>query len=630
VLWNFGPGIGVSDSLNPTQLYGIPGTYFPSLTVTSPGGCIAQVSKKVQVFGPYGAFTYAPLGGCDTLTVNFSVLTNGVVGYVWYFGNTDTVKNTVPFVDYTYKRAGTYLPVLKLIDSANCNVAIPGTSPIIVDSVKAKFVADRNVLCSNGSISFTDSSFKMSGTIITNYFWDFGDGSTISGIYTNPSHFYSTPGTYAVRMIVTTQFGCQDSTTSLFKVVAPPSIAINGAASQCVPATLNFTGTILVPDTSAYTWLWDFANGQTSTLQNPASQIYSKAGHYVVKLTATNSSNCSTIDSVDLFIYPLPIVSAGADTTICLGQNLNLQATGATGYTWLPPSNSSLSCTNCANPVASPTTTTSYFVTGTSPDGCQATDTIVVKVNPPVTVSVSPSADSVCIGQSVQLLASGTDVYAWSPAAGLNNPGIANPTARPSASATYQVIGSDDKFCFSDTQYVQIINVGGDVTIPVGSSYQIAGSGSADIVSINWLPITALSCTDCLSPLATPKSTTTYVATATNNGGCATSDSIKITVVCDNNNFFVPNTFSPNGDGVNDVFFVRGKGLNIIPSMIIYNRWGQIVFEKRDFAPNDPSVGWDGNFNGKKAPLDVYIYTIEIICDNSTLLPYHGNVTLVR
>jgi gliding motility-associated-like protein len=438
-------------------------------------------------------------------------------------------------------------------------------------------------------------------------------------------------------MIVTTQSGCQDSTTAVIKVVANPDIDISGVVSQCVPATLNFGGVIVVPDTSAFTWSWDFANGQTSLLQNPPSQIYSKAGHYLIKLTATNSSSCSTTDSADLFIYPTPNVSAGPDTTICLGQSTTLNATGAAGYQWLPPTSSDLSCTNCFNPVTSPTVTTSYYVTGTSPDGCQATDTVVVKVNGPVTVTAAPVSDSLCVGQSTQLSASGTDVYVWSPAAGLSNPTISNPVASPSTSTTYQVIGSDNKYCFSDTASVQItvfpyptVNAGPDVTIGVGSSYQIPGSGSADIVSIKWFPTTGLSCTDCLSPLATPKNTTTYVTTVTNNGTCTASDSVKIIVICDNNNFFVPNTFSPNGDGMNDMFFVRGKGLNIIPSMIIYNRWGQIVFEKRDFAPNDPSVGWDGNFNGKKAPSDVYIYTIEIICDNSTLIPYHGNITLIR
>jgi gliding motility-associated-like protein len=437
-------------------------------------------------------------------------------------------------------------------------------------------------------------------------------------------------------LVVTTQFGCKDSVIKPVKVVAVPVVDITGATSQCVPANISFNGIVLVPDTSALSWSWTFFNGQTSALQSPPVQSYPLAGNDSVQLIATNSSGCMDTVKKNFIIYPLPPVEAGADTTICLGQSLQLQALNAASYAWLAPSNSSLSCTNCSNPVATPVVTTSYIVTGTSAFGCQASDTIVVTVNQPVTVTVSPD-DSVCLGRSVQLVASGAALYAWSPAAGLSNPAIANPLASPVVTTTYQVIGSDNKYCFSDTQNIKTsvfnyptVNAGPDVTIPVGSSYQIQGTGSPDIVSINWLPVKGLSCTNCLSPLATPQSTTTYVVNVTNNGTCPAADSLTITVVCNNTNFFVPNTFSPNGDGVNDVFYVRGKGLHIIPSMIIYNRWGQIVFEKRDFAPNDPSAGWDGTINGKKAPVDVYVYTIEIICDNSSLLPYHGNVALIK
>jgi gliding motility-associated-like protein len=174
------------------------------------------------------------------------------------------------------------------------------------------------------------------------------------------------------------------------------------------------------------------------------------------------------------------------------------------------------------------------------------------------------------------------------------------------------------------------INLGPDVTIPVGSSYQINGVGSSDITDITWTPVTALSCTNCLTPLASPINSTTYIAKVVNEGGCAATDSITIIVVCNNGNLFVPNTFSPNGDGMNDVFYVRGKGLTTIQSMRIFDRWGQMVFEKRNFAPNDPASGWDGTMNGKKAPIDVYIYTIEVICENSVIVPYHGNVALIR
>ncbi|MBS1917475.1 MAG: gliding motility-associated C-terminal domain-containing protein [Bacteroidetes bacterium] len=81
---------------------------------------------------------------------------------------------------------------------------------------------------------------------------------------------------------------------------------------------------------------------------------------------------------------------------------------------------------------------------------------------------------------------------------------------------------------------------------------------------------------------------------------------------------------------MNDVFYVRGKGLSTVQSMRIFNRWGQMIFEKRNFAPNDPSAGWDGTFGGKKMPVDVYVYTIEVVCENSVVVPYHGNVALIR
>jgi gliding motility-associated-like protein len=632
VNWTFGDG-STSNILNPTHPYVIPGAYGATLIVTSPGGCTARFTDSMRVFGPYGLLSYSPQGGCDTLTVNFNILTSGVVKYTWIFGDgTAPVNTAVPFTTHFYDSAGDFVPQVTLQDAAGCQVPVILGDTIKVVGVHPNFGFDKKAICGSGTMQFSDST-KTNGPI-TNWFWDFGDG--IISTFQNPSHFYAGTGLYNVKLVITTQFGCKDSITKQIKVVAVPSVDITGANSQCVPATLNFNGIILVADTSALSWSWDFFNGQSSILQTPPAQNYPLAGNDSVRLIATNSSGCMDTVTKNFIIYPLPPINAGADTTICLGQSLQLQAVNAASYTWLPPSNSSLSCNNCSNPVGTPIVTTSYIVTGTSLFGCQASDTIVVTVNQPVTVIVSPD-DSVCLGKGVQLVASGAALYSWSPVAGLSDPAIANPVASPLVTTTYQVIGSDNKYCFSDTQNIKVtvfnyptVNIGPDVTINIGSSYQIQGTGSPDIVSINWLPITGLSCTNCLSPLATPQMTTTYVVNVTNNGTCPAADSLKITVVCNNTNFFVPNTFSPNGDGVNDVFYVRGKGLHIIPSMVIYNRWGQIVFEKRDFAPNDPSAGWDGTINGKKAPLDVYVYTIEIICDNSTLLPYHGNVALIK
>jgi gliding motility-associated-like protein len=115
-----------------------------------------------------------------------------------------------------------------------------------------------------------------------------------------------------------------------------------------------------------------------------------------------------------------------------------------------------------------------------------------------------------------------------------------------------------------------------------------------------------------------------------NDGGCEASDEITIHAICNGANLFIPNTFSPNSDGKNEKFYLRGSGLNTIKSLRIYNRWGEIVFTATNFEANDASAGWDGMYKGKALPPDVYVYTCEVICQNNEILTYHGNVTLLR
>ena len=92
----------------------------------------------------------------------------------------------------------------------------------------------------------------------------------------------------------------------------------------------------------------------------------------------------------------------------------------------------------------------------------------------------------------------------------------------------------------------------------------------------------------------------------------------------------MPNTFSPNGDGNNDVFYPRGQGLFTIKTFRIFNRWGEIVFERANFLPNDATGGWDGRYKGQAASQDVYVYTIDVVCENKVLMHYKGNIALIR
>jgi gliding motility-associated-like protein len=634
IRWDFGDGdISVIDT--PTHLYGLGGTYLARLIVTSPGGCTDTSFKKMTVFGPNGVLTATPVGGCLPATFDFRVRTTNTDSVFWDFTDGSPIligRDTIQQHTYT-DTAGDLKPRVLLQDATGCRVVVTTAAPIKVIDIKPGFNADKKLLCDNGLVNFIDTT-RTNGAI-TSYEWDFGDGSKGSG--PTPSHYYSGTGFYNVSLKITTELGCTDSVMvpQFIKSVNSPVAEILSADTACLNRFITYTGNLTRADTSAVTWAWDFGNGNTSALQNPLTQQYIIPGTPGVRLVVTNSSGCKDTVLKSVTIHPLPALNAGSDTTLCLGQSTTLAGSGAVSYLWLPP-NASLSCTNCPNPVASPPITTTYRLRGTSVQGCQVEDTVKISVVQPSTVDAPPN-DSLCLGQGMQLFATGTQLYSWSPATGLNNPNTSSPIARPTATTTYIVTGSDARGCFITRDSVTIsvfplpvFDLGPDVTIQVGSGTKFAPVISNDLVSIQWTPQTSLSCTDCYDPVASPKQKTQYTATVRNNGGCVITDEINVFVTCTNDNLFIPNTFSPNNDGMNEVFYPRGRGILAIKNMRIFSRWGQQVFWKQNFLANDASAGWDGRFKGVPLSADVYVYMIDVVCENNTVVTLKGDIMLTR
>jgi gliding motility-associated-like protein len=245
--------------------------------------------------------------------------------------------------------------------------------------------------------------------------------------------------------------------------------------------------------------------------------------------------------------------------------------------------------------------------------------------------------DTLCLGRSANLNASGADTYVWSPKTGLNNSTIPNPIATPTETTKYMVVGSDSKGCFKDTGYVPLkvypiptVNAGTDKSINVGQTLDLDPVLSSDVTNVTWTPTSGIFRNRFPGITVKPPQTTEYTVEATNIGGCKARDKVTVYVLCNNANVFIPNTFSPNGDGANDIFYPRGTGLFSIRNLRIFNRWGEIVFEKGNFQANDASAGWDGTYKGKKLDPDVFVYTIDILCDNNTILTYKGNVALIQ
>jgi gliding motility-associated-like protein len=629
--WDFGDG-NASVLENPSHFYTLPGVYYAKLVATGPGGCTNVFSKRIEVKGPRGAFTYAPTTGCKPLTVSFKATTTNNVSLLWDFSDGTTLSTKDSIVSHTYTTAGEFIPKMILVDGTGCTVAIEGKDTIKVVGITTQFTLDQPRLCNSGKVIFTNTT--VANDVIAGYEWSFGDGTTSTEQH--PVHHYSRPGTYTVRLNATTETGCTDTyvLTGAVTVFEGPQIDIAGNTEACMPATLAFKGTVTLGNAATLAWDWHLGNGQKATVQNPAAQMYGRDGTYYVTAVSTDTNGCTDTASRTITIHPLPITNAGADALVCRGSTIKLSASGAATYTW--KASADLDCRTCPSPVAKPTQNTTYFVTGATAFGCTSTDSVRITVRQPFTLSAA-LGDTICAGQVTGLAAAGADRYTWYPSTGLDNPGSAKTKAKPSVTTLYTVVGRDSDNCFTDSAKVLIkvnplpsVEAGSDVTASAGVPVQLKAATSRDVTSLQWIPSQGLSCATCPEPMASPRSTTKYSIWVKNAGGCAGSDEVTVSVVCNGGNLFIPNTFSPNGDGSNERFYPRGTGIHLIKSLRVFNRWGEVVFERLNFNANDAAAGWDGTYKGAKLPPDVYIYSCEVVCINNEIIPFKGDITLLR
>jgi len=634
--WDFGDG-NRSNLATPSQIYLYPNTYSTRLTVTSPGGCTATSPPiSIQVRGPSATASMNNVVGCDSVRTQFSI-TNliDVTRVIWDFDDGITSNQFVSSESHVYRKPGIYTPKIILENTLGCK--IPYLFPLKVRNygVIAGFENSRTLFCDTGSVSLLDTSLIV-GTLQSRS-WNFGNGT--NGTVANPTVKYNAPGRYDITLMHTLAEGCGSKIVkpALVSVVQSPKPSIFTSSTLCPGQPILLRGVeVTVPrDTSLLQWSWDFGNGLRSTLQNPASQTYPTAGSYLVKLQLKNSSGCIDSATQLLRIDTLPDIIVPSDTALCLGKPASLQASGASTYRWLPP-NQGITCTTCPITTVVPDSNRTYLVEGTNSSGCVGYNSIRVEVIRPPKLTVT-NLHNICIGGTARLSASGAQFYAWSPTTGLSDPTIANPIARPAATTLYVVTGEDRKRCFQtkDTARVEVYNfpsvfIGPTTTIRSGTSVQLKPVTSSDVNSYNWTPSTGLSCTNCRNPIAKPKETIIYQLTASNPGGCTSSGQVKVVVICDAENIYMPNTFSPNGDGMNEVFYGRGIGVKSIRGLRIFNRWGEMVFQRQNVNINDPSHGWDGRYKGKLLPPDVYVYFIDVICDNFGLVTRKGDVALIR
>jgi gliding motility-associated-like protein len=534
--------------------------------------------------------------------------------------------------------------VITVTPAANGCPGTAKTFTITVNPIPAVVQQPDQNLCEGNFTSAINFSGPVNGTV---YNWTNSNpsiGIAANGTGNIPSFSALANGTNTAVATITVSpaaNGCPGS-PKIFTITVNPVSDVMQPVNQavCNGATFNatnFTGNI---PGAIYNW----------TNNNTAIGLPSGGSGNISSFTAVNNTSSVIVASITvtpaaatcagpaktflLTVHPTPAVAAGNDAVVCLGKTVQLSVTGAAQYTWTPAAN--LSCTNCPNPVATPTDTIMYKVKGTSAFGCYAFDSVALNVIKPFKMQVSPN-DTLCIGETTGLAAYKANSYLWSPSTGLTRNNIANPTARPNVTTNYRVIGFDGHNCFTDTGYVLItvgpkptVNLGPDKTLSTGTSLLLnAATSNGPIISWMWTPAADLSCNNCPSPSTVVRNNSFYSVVVTNLFGCIATDTIFINSLCKSAQVFIPNAFTPDGDGLNDVLMVRGKGVTI-KSFRIFNRWGELVFEKENFYPNELKYGWDGKVRGVPATPDVFVYTAEVFCDNGIPYTYKGNISLLK
>lgn len=395
--------------------------------------------------------------------------------------------------------------------------------------------------------------------------------------------------------------------------------------------------------TESDSYLWDFGNGDTSTVIFNPTIVYDTPGVYDVYLYVTDSI-CLLTDtaSIQITVTDSIELTTSPDEEFCIPIDLDITAytNGAADYfiwstspNYTDTINSNLSDSTIQ---VMPIEATTYYVQAGN-DGCYLEDSVVINF---IGTSISLSAnDSICLGETTTITAIETNpsfsfTYEWNPDSVIVNPSVTNSvTVQPSESQYIYMTATTALGCeVNDSIFIHVGYIPDNVVnasalnhaVPIGGSTTLIGSPSG--YNYSWTPTTGLSNPLAQSTDVTVDETTIYTLTVWDEG-CYKSDTTIVTVyefICGEPYVFVPNAFSPNGDYNNDVLYVMGPP---IQEMVfrIYDRWGELVFES--FSRGD---GWDGTFRGKALDPDVYDYYLKVICIDNEESIMKGNITLIR
>ena len=639
--------------------------------VTDANGCIQTVNSIVTITvntAPEATID-AAANVCNSgdngnpTSLNFSnFITAGDATGTWQDTDASGATGTFANLDFTGITPGDYT-FTYTTGAANAPCTnVSYTMTVIVEDCVCPSVATStpNALCNdNGNLDLTTLQVTtQAGT------WAIISQPNGASEILNGSNFATTgipSGDYTFEFTLTNMPPAGCPTTS------QETLTVNEAVSAgTANAALNFCETdatnislndeITVADIGG-TWTEVSANSSTGNAFNANAATFNAngqaVGNYTFRYTVTGVAPCGDdFSEVSIIISPAPTADAGeSDEITCVKENITLGGMSTQGdnisYFWEATNGGSLNPdeVNNLNPSALSGGTYTLIVTNDL-TGCSDTDVVIITEALELPMPFFSISDISCFGDSDGLITidsveGGQPPYVYS----LDNENFNTTTFFPSLSGgDYTISVQDANGCLNSISFnfpeptemaVELIAVlEDDNTIRFGDSVALNINFEADVAfdsldNVTWTPSTILSCDTCQMTWAMPLETTNFSVTIEENG-CTATDNLTLIVRRDAP-IFVPNAFSPNNDGKNDVLTIfAGDQVAVVKSFLVYNRWGEAVHQYFQFPPNDPDFGWDGTWQGKPMNTGVFVWYAEVELIDGRVEILKGDVTLVR
>ncbi|MBL0309807.1 MAG: PKD domain-containing protein [Bacteroidetes bacterium] len=622
-LWTFYDGT-TSTTTNPQITFPNPGSYNVTLRGRSSLGCEKSITKTIKIDTVNVDFNVdATFSPCPPFVATFknTSKTSGLT-YSWEFG--DGVKDSKLNPTHIYYYPGKYSVKLTGTNKNGCKDVANYPDLIEVQGPTAQFNVSPKLGCLPLQVNISAEPSSN-----TKKFWcDLGDGNVIEDSL-SINHTYSEARTFYPKFVLIDHVGCSVSyPLDSIKTYASPTLEVKDT-SVCRG---DYPTISLKSDGTRFKW----TPSQFLDCDTCKNVLVSSNDTISYQIVATNKGGCETKASIKVNVEPIPNLVSTGPISLCANDEYQLFVGNAPRIVWSPAIY--LDDSSSLNPLCKPQQSVDYTVTGYNLLGCSATAIVPITVKSKVDISL-PQDFAVCPFDTTQIetmmnFGSVLGVhYQWSPPYYVDDAQTANPFAvmknRP---ITFQLIASGGE-CEADTEIVTIniralpvLEVSNDITTTPNSEIQLLATSSKK-VSYQWQAPEELSCTDCRRPVIRPTLSQTVQIEVTDEYGCKTQDSIRIRITgCDENTVFVPNTFTPNGDGRNDVFRIRSLSLTSLDYFRIFDKWGGVVFETTEL-----DKGWDGLAPNKQfESTGVYVYMFQGKCENGNTISKSGNVTAVR